>query len=248
MKRENTKEIILARPGTYGGRDNPKNVTSQDLKEIAESFKSGEVIPITVTQEAHPESGNFPKFGEVVNVRWEESTQELYGTIKLSPELEKAMNEGYYDNWSIGAKIGADGKMYLHHLAFLGETPPAIKNLRKEIMQSLNMADDIITPCFSRMERIQANKIKEWERNHLKESMEGKFPYARQGMVLELADQLAGHTLNLSDEEGKTSLGSVYTALSAIFDIIPYPVKEGIYLKDENDDFDRPIKKILNKA
>lgn len=78
--------------------------------------------------------------------------------------------------------------------------------------------------------------------------MEGKFPYARQDMVLELADQLAGHTLNLSDEEGKPSLGSVYTALSAIFNIIPYPVKEGIYLKDENDDFDRSIKKILNKA
>lgn len=252
MTKSREKEIVLARPGVYGGMDNPKPVTAEDLREIAESYKQGEAVPVTVTEDAHPTGGNFPKFGEVTNIYFKEQTEELVGTLTLNPELQRAMDGGYYDNWSIGAKTGADGKLYLHHLAFLGETPPAIKGLRQEIMQSLNMADDFITPCYPWKESRLASaiqKVKAHERRQLEEAMAYKVPFTHQGRVLELADQLAGREIRLSDGEGRSTSKSIYEALSGIFQVMPAPVKEGVYLSDsDEDEFNKPIKNILNKA
>lgn len=245
------KEIVLARPGIYGGMDNSKPVTVEDLREIAESYQ-GEAVPVTVVEEAHPSGGNFPKFGEVTNIYLNEETEELRGTLNLNPELKRAMDEGYYDNWSIGAKTGADGKLYLHHLAFLGETPPAIKGLRQEIMQSLNMADDFITPCYPWKESRLASELQKktaYVRRQLEEAMAYKVPLAHQGRVLALADKLADRELMLSDGEGKTSRQTIYDALAGIFNVMPFPVKAGIYLNDSGeDDFNLQIKNILNKA
>ena len=76
-----------------------------------------------------------------------------------------------------------------------------------------------------------------------------KVPFAHQGRVLELADQLAGREIRLSDGEGRSTSKSIYEALSGIFQVMPAPVKEGVYLSDsDEDEFNKPIKNILNKA
>jgi hypothetical protein len=55
--------------------------------------------------------------------------------------LADAAGSGYYPDVSIGARRRAeDGKMYLHHLAYLGQEPPAIENLIAEIKEPLGIA------------------------------------------------------------------------------------------------------------
>ena len=52
--------------------------------------------------------------------------------------------DGFYPDVSIGAKARAsDGKMYLHHLAYLGDEPPAVKGLYQQIAEPLDTPPDI---------------------------------------------------------------------------------------------------------
>ena len=76
--------------------------------------------------------------GNVVAVSWDENAKVLTGTIEEQDALADAVDQGYFPDCSIGAKRRAqDGRMYLHHLAYLGEEPPAIKDLVEGIEQSL---------------------------------------------------------------------------------------------------------------
>jgi hypothetical protein len=77
----------------------------------------------------------------VVAVRYHDTSKTLIGTTEVQDELAEAMDKGYSPDVSIGAKQRAvDGKMYLHHVAYLGEEPPAIKDLVNKIQVSLNPA------------------------------------------------------------------------------------------------------------
>ena len=65
----------------------------------------------------------------------------LCADIEEHDALAAAVDSGYYPDISIGAKQRAkDGKMYLHHLAYLGQEPPAIKDLVAEIQEPLGIA------------------------------------------------------------------------------------------------------------
>jgi hypothetical protein len=72
---------------------------------------------------------------------YDKATQTLTGEIEDEDALAEAVDAGYYPDVSIGAKQRAsDGRMYLHHLAYLGEEPPAIKDLAKTIKEDLGIA------------------------------------------------------------------------------------------------------------
>ena len=129
----------IAKVGIFGSRDNPQIVNEKDLKEIAETFAEIQKAPVSLN--GHWPDPASPRLGNVVGVSYDEAAQSLTGEIEEEDALAGAVDSGYYPDVSIGAKQRAsDGRMYLHHLAYLGEEPPAIKDLVKEIKDDLGIA------------------------------------------------------------------------------------------------------------
>lgn len=248
MKR---KQIILARPGTFGSEGQEQTITEDDLREIADSYSPGDAVPVTVSLEGHP-AGNFPKLGEVVNLFFDEETKTLKGDLQLHDTLAAAMDDGFYDNWSIGAKTKADtGKMYLHHVALLGEMPPAIKNLREKVMTTLSLSDlenDFIFKFsdFCRYNRI--NRLKEYERKRLIEASSGKITIPLQERLIQLADTLYTGDIMLCDSEGKSRQSSIYAELAEIFENTRLKVEPGVYNFEDKNKSTFNKKDILKKG
>jgi hypothetical protein len=129
----------IAKVGIFGPKDNPQIVNEKDLKEIVETFAEIKKAPISLN--GHWPDPASPRLGNVVSVSYDVTAQALTGEIEEEDALADAVDAGYYPDVSIGAKQRAnDGKMYLHHLAYLGEEPPAIKDLVKEIKDDLGIA------------------------------------------------------------------------------------------------------------
>ncbi|MEL5720887.1 MAG: hypothetical protein P1P59_07140 [Treponemataceae bacterium] len=123
----------IARAGVFGSTENPQRVSEKDLQEIYESFQDMNSSPITI---GHNFSANEPRLGNVVGLELKDGV--LYGITEEQDALAKAVDDGFFTDVSIGAKRSAEtGKMYLHHLAYLGEEPPAIKDLRSKVKNSL---------------------------------------------------------------------------------------------------------------
>lgn len=134
-----TRKRELAKVGIFGSIENPTIVTEKDLLEIAETFTEQQTAPI---QFGHWADAASPRLGNVVAVEYDPVTQTLSGTIEENETLSKAVDDGYFPDCSIGAKKRAsDGKMYLHHLAYLGEEPPAIKDLKNNLQNQLSQAN-----------------------------------------------------------------------------------------------------------
>lgn len=132
----------IARAGIFGSVDNPQIVLAKDLQEIAETWPEVKTAPVKLG--SHWAEGN-PRLGNVVSVTFDVATSSLWAEIEEHDVLAKAVDEdGFYPDVSIGAKARAsDGKMYLHHLAYLGDEPPAVKGLYQQIAQPLETAQDI---------------------------------------------------------------------------------------------------------
>lgn len=132
----------IARAGIFGSVDNPQIVLAKDLQEIAETWEEVKTAPVKLG--SHWAEGN-PRLGNVVSVTFDVATSSLWAEIEEHDVLAKAVDEdGFYPDVSIGAKARAsDGKMYLHHLAYLGDEPPAVKGLYQQIAQPLETAPDI---------------------------------------------------------------------------------------------------------
>ena len=142
--KKRTREI--AKVGIFGSKDNPQIVTEKDLKEIAETFTEIKKAPVSLN--GHWPDASSPRLGNVVNVSYDETAQTLTGEIEEEDVLAEAVDSGYYPDVSIGARQrAADGKMYLHHLAYLGEEPPAIKDLVKDIKEELGIAAADASGC-----------------------------------------------------------------------------------------------------
>ncbi len=132
-----TRKREIARAGVYGTKEQPKTVTAKDIREIAETFPEIHRVPI---QFGHDANASSPRMGNVVSVYSDPEGQTLYADIEEHDLLANAVDSGYYPDVSIGAKQRAkDGKMYLHHLAYLGQEPPAIKDLIAEIQEPLGI-------------------------------------------------------------------------------------------------------------
>lgn len=256
------KQVILAKVGSFGSAENVQNITIQDLQQIEKNFKGN--VPITLDLQGHPQKEvlNYPKFGEVSNI-WIENNI-LYGLLDLQPVLANAIDNGFYNSWSIGAKLNANNEFYLHHLALLGEMPPAIKEVRETILKELeipqnelNLADfenDIIfnfSNPTTEKENFYFNKYKEVERKELENSLIGKVPSVYINRVLNLADNVKCE-LMLADENGNTRPVSIYKELSDIFKTCKNLVEIGespLFKENKNiNNISVGNKNIINKA
>ncbi|MDR1250559.1 MAG: hypothetical protein LBK62_00165, partial [Treponema sp.] len=82
-----------------------------------------------------------PRLGNVAAVSYDEAAQSLSAEIEEDDALAGAVDAGYYPDVSIRAKQrAADGKMYLVHLAYLGQEAPAIKTLASSVKESLGLS------------------------------------------------------------------------------------------------------------
>lgn len=130
----------LAKPGIYGTVDNPIVVSERELREIAETFVDVKKAPVSLN--GHWLDPSKPRLGNVVSVTFDEATKTLTGTVEEHDVLASVVDDGFFPDVSIGGKRRAsDGKMYLHHLAYLGEEPPAVKNLVSDISRALEGAE-----------------------------------------------------------------------------------------------------------
>ncbi|WP_062327236.1 hypothetical protein [Treponema endosymbiont of Eucomonympha sp.] len=122
MKKVHTLE--LAKIGKWG--QDGAEITRQDLREVAETFAGKRPAVI-----GHAETDKAPKFGDVLDMRLSDDGAKIYGDVMFLPEAEALYERGAYSGWSVSIpKRGADGKRYLHHVAFLGATPPKIPGLK----------------------------------------------------------------------------------------------------------------------
>jgi len=241
-----TRTRPLAKPGIYGSEDNPQVVTVSDLKEIAETFPDIRRAPISLN--GHWPDPSRPRMGNVIAVTWDEAAQILTGEAEEQDALAKAVDEGWYPDVSIGSKRRAsDGKMYLHHLAYLGEEPPAIKDLIDQIMGTLaeptetppapdqiaagDEGDAVIIPPISSRILNLADKAKKPQQPHPKEG--SRMPKTPEELQQELDTEKA-KTLALSDQvreltASSTSHKETMDALAA-----KYPDEE-LLLSDRAD-------------
>lgn len=133
-----TRTREIAKAGIFGSKDDPQIVTEHDLKEIAETFGEVKSAPVVF---GHWGNAEAPRLGNVVSVSYDAATKSLTGQIEEDDTLAAAVDAGYYPDVSIRSRQRAsDGKMYLVHLAYLGQEAPAIKNLVSSIQEPLGIA------------------------------------------------------------------------------------------------------------
>lgn len=113
-----------------GVQKNGKTVTKAMLGEIVKQFSNDSRPPITL---GHPGPGadKVAALGRVDNPRTEPSRRvpgksELVVELHYTPELEVLEDQGKFEGFSAGIYPTQDGKgYYLHHVAALGQLPPA---------------------------------------------------------------------------------------------------------------------------
>ncbi|MGL4524879.1 MAG: hypothetical protein ACRCVN_05105 [Spirochaetia bacterium] len=122
------KTLVLARTGIFNGQ----KITKQHLSEMVKNFVYADGVPVCI---GHFPQAKNPKLGCIKKLWIKDDL--LCGKIALHPALFDAFESGFFDSWSIGSQKNIYGEYYLHHLAFLGEEPPAIKNLKKLTQEKL---------------------------------------------------------------------------------------------------------------
>jgi hypothetical protein len=133
-----TRRREIAKAGIFGSKDDPQIVTERDLKEIGETFAEIKKAPVVF---GHWPRSEDPRPGNVVSVTYDDAGKSLSAEIEEDDALADAVDAGYYPDVSIRAKQRAtDGKMYLVHLAYLGQEAPAIKDLVSSVKESLGIA------------------------------------------------------------------------------------------------------------
>ena len=137
----------LAKAGIFGSIDNPVVVKESELEEIAETFPEIKKAPVKLGGHW---TDNRPRLANVISVTYDKKTKTLSGEVEEQDELSAAVDAGYYPDVSIGAKQRAsDGKMYLHHLAYLGDEPPQIKDLEAGLAEKLSESEKKIAASDS---------------------------------------------------------------------------------------------------
>lgn len=120
--------LQIARTGVFGA--DGRTITLQDLQDVVDTFDGK--APISLGHYAARQDW-MPSWGNVENLMLEvdgEGGGTLVADISVRSELWDAIKSGFYPGWSVSIPPKPDGKHYLHHLAFLGAMPPAIRDLR----------------------------------------------------------------------------------------------------------------------
>lgn len=165
------RKLELAKTGFWGM--NADEISRQDLKDAVETFTAKR--PVGIGHEA-TRKDNTPKFGNVLSVELSADGNSLLGDVEFSEELNRLYTDGKYDGWSVGLpKRAGDGKAYLHHLAFLGATPPKIPGLKDLGLAAFEYADGdtVVVHDFSgAMKEIENTEVRmEEEIKKLKEEL-----------------------------------------------------------------------------
>lgn len=130
-----------------GVQKNGKTVTKTMLASIVKAHSKDARPPITL---GHPGKGadKVPALGRVDNPRIEASRRhpgksELVVELHYTPELEKLEDEGKFEGFSAGIYPTPDGNSYyLHHVASLGELPPAADTETLDLVELSHEGED----------------------------------------------------------------------------------------------------------
>lgn len=128
-----------------GIQKNGQPVTKGQLESVVRNYKSDSRPPITP---GHPTKGSdqTAALGRVANLRTEDVVidgQEktaLMGEVLYTPELESKEDSGEFEGFSAGIYPLPDksGEWYMHHLAVLGQLPPAADTKTLDV---INLSD-----------------------------------------------------------------------------------------------------------
>lgn len=137
--------LLLAFAGLH---HNGHTLTDADLSEVAETGNAIGEAPLTV---GHPR-GSAPQYGTVsgfgtgpyTNPLNGQATTGLFADVEPAPALKDAVDGGFFRQRSVGLSRDPQGRLYPHHLAVLGATPPACKG-----MPALQFGDDEHVETFA---------------------------------------------------------------------------------------------------
>lgn len=121
--------LQLARTGVFGA--DGREITEKDLEDVQATFDGK--CPVSLGHYAARQDW-MPSWGNVENIMLERQGEGgstvLIGDMRISDVLWDAIQAGFYPGWSVSIPTGPDGRHYLHHVAFLGAVPPAIRDLK----------------------------------------------------------------------------------------------------------------------
>jgi len=132
------RDVELARPGIWKLSTGPTEFTDQMLRDAADFFAAsgGQAVPVKLGHVDDRFDGE-PTFGSVTNVRYTEDDRGpvLLGDIVDMPQWLGAAAPKRWPNRSIEGwqNFEYDGREYslvLSGLAFLGVTPPGVRNIK----------------------------------------------------------------------------------------------------------------------
>ncbi len=128
-----------------GIQKNGQPVTKGQLESVVRNYKSDSRPPITP---GHPTKGSdqTAALGRVANLRTEDVVIDgqkktaLMGEVLYTPELESKEDSGEFEGFSAGIYPlpDKDGEWYMHHLAVLGQLPPAADTKTLDV---INLSD-----------------------------------------------------------------------------------------------------------
>ena len=196
------KTLVLAHAGLFS--DN-KILTHEMLRQMVKNFPP-DGVPLSF---GHFPKPDMPKLGKILSINL--VNDQLIGIVKMQDTLAQVFEQGLFDSWSIGAKKGNQG-WYLHHLAILGEEPPAIKDLKSKTKEFLGMtASDKYDVIYFR-DRSKGvgfqNKVNQKEK------------YEEEKMDIKIEDQLAAMTKRIDalEKELKEKENIIETMGQAVLD------------------------------
>ncbi len=126
-----------------GTQRNGAKVTREMLDSVVRNYNPDSRPPITL---GHPKKGDdqMAALGRVANLRTETNDKGRYvlvGEMHYTPELEELEDSGKFEGQSAGLHPvkNKSGEYHLHHLAQLGQLPPAGDVKTKDVVQ---LSDD----------------------------------------------------------------------------------------------------------
>lgn len=128
-----------------GIQKNGQPVTKAQLESVVKNYKPDSRPPVTP---GHPAKGadQTSALGRVANLRTEEYVENgvtktgLFGEVNYTQELEAREDKGEFEGFSAGIHPvpEQDGEWYMHHLAVLGQLPPAADTKTLDV---INLSD-----------------------------------------------------------------------------------------------------------
>ena len=152
-----------------GAHHNGHTLSDADLAEIATNTTAIGEAPLTV---GHVRGTGHPRYGRFTNSMTAATTNPLTGAAttcliadgEALPVIRDQINAGFWNQRSVGVSTGPNGK-YLHHVAVLGVSPPAVKGMKDlafsadELAFELTISDPTDFYDGSPLTRVLSNQI-----------------------------------------------------------------------------------------